>query len=332
MKIKLAINQSFKGKPAGGDLTGFFREYNGRFENVELTGAQIMAEVQAGHGLTTQHRGYRHGKNFICGQHIGLDFDTEDDNSRLANLIQDPFIERYAGLLYTTASHTEDKPRARVLFFLDQPIYDPAEYTELATALLWHYGQADQSCKDPARLFFGAVNCQPAISGNVLPLEIATRELLTPFRAWQEITRAERAANAQTRRVVAAGDVAAAVLQNHSDKLLGHVRAAPDGQKHKILRDISRTFGGYVATGYYTFQDAEAWLQAAIRANPGHVKSLHAADRTISQGLHYGMMEPLDFTATAVPPTVPAYVKKPNYKWVEELGIDPRQYHHIAAA
>lgn len=315
MKIKLAVNRSFQGKPTGGDLTGFFREYNGRFENVELTDDQIMAEVQAGHGLTTQHRGYRHGKNFICGQHIGLDFDTEDDNSRLANLIQDPFIERYAGLLYTTASHTEDKPRARVLFFLDRPIYDPAKYAELATALLWHFGQADQSCKDPARLFFGAVNCQTAISGNVLPLEHAARDLVMPFRAWQEINRAERAANAQTRRVVAAGDVAATVLQNHSDKLLGHVRAAPDGQKHHTLRDISRTFGGYVATGYYTFQEAEAWLQAAIRSNPGHVKSLHAADITISQGLYYGMMEPLDFTAAAVGPVIPEYVKKPSRDW-----------------
>lgn len=315
MKIKLAINRSFKGKPAGGDLTDFFRTYNGRFENVELTDEQLMLEIQGGHGLTTQHKRYRHGKNFICGQHIGLDFDTEDDNSRLTTLIQDPFIERYASLLYTTASHTEERPRARVLFFLDQPIYNPAEYTELATALLWHYGQADQSCKDPARLFFGAVNCQLATSGNVLPLETAARELLAPFRAWQELNRTQREISAQTRRVVAAGDVAAAVLQSHSEKLLTHVRTAPDGQKHRTLRDIARTFGGYVATGYYTFTEAEAWLQDAIRSNPGHVKSLHAADKTINQGLHYGMMEPLDFTVTAVQPVIPEYVKAPSRAW-----------------
>ena len=315
MKIKLAINRSFQGKPSSGDLTAFFRDYNGRFSNVELTDEQLMVEIQAGHGLTTQHRRYRHAKNFVCGQHIGLDFDTEDDNSRLETLIQDPFIERYAGLLYTTASHTEDRPRARVLFFLDRPIYDAAKYAELATALLWHFGQADQSCKDPARLFFGAVNCQTAISGNILPLEHAARELVTPFRAWQELNRTQREISAQTRRVVAAGDVAAAVLQSHSEKLLNHVRTAPDGQKHKTLRDIARTFGGYVATGYYTFGDAEAWLQAAIRSNPGHVKSLHAADKTITQGLHYGMMEPLDFAVTAVEPVIPEYVKRPSREW-----------------
>jgi len=316
MEFKIAINRSFEGKPQQPIPDNFWKDYNGRFENETMPIDSIAADLAAGHGITTQHRQYRKAANFICGQHIGLDFDTEDDNSRIDTLLQDAFIWRYASILQSTWSHTEEKPRSRVIFFLDQAIYDPAQYTELAAALLWAYGQADQVCKDPARLFFGGRG-QPVIIDNVLPLETAVSLLIEPFRQWQADNQATRAATAQNRRVLAAGDVSAAILQNHSDKLLYHVRTAKDGEKHAVLRDIARTFGGYVATQYYTYQEAEAWLQSAIRSNPGQVKSLHAADKTISQGLDYGMMQPLDFTQTAVEPVIQEHVLTVNRSWRE---------------
>jgi hypothetical protein len=195
---------------------------------------------------------------------------------------------------------------------------------------LWAYGAADGACKDPARLFFGGRG-EPVIIDNVLPLETAVSLLVEPFRQWQAANVAARAETAQNRRVVAAGDVAAVTLQNHSEKLLAHVRTARDGEKHAVLRDIARTFGGYVATGYYSAHEAEAWLQDAIRQNPGHVKSLRAADRTISQGIRYGTMAPLDFTKTAVEPVIVEHVFTRSYKWAEALGIDPALYHHTGA-
>lgn len=309
MKFRIAINRSFRGKPTGQDLTAFFREYNGRFTNLELSDDELLAEVTAGHGLTTWHKGYRAARNFICGQHLGLDFDTGDERSAIDQLVADPFIGSFASILYSTPSHTADAPRSRALFLLDRPIYDPALYAEAATALLWKFGQADQSCKDPARLFFGA-GADPitATSGNILPWHVVENDLLMPFLAWRAANLQQRQQTAALRRVVASGDVPAAMLRRHSEALLENVRTAPDGAKHVTLRDIARTFGGYVATGHYDPAEAERWLQDAIRANPGKVKSLQAADHTIRQGLEYGRLQPLDFTLS---PTDPAPIPAP---------------------
>lgn len=316
MNFKIAINRSYQGKPPKMDYEtsqAWYGEYNGRFHNVELTVDELHSEIMQGHGLTPQHRKYRHSKNFVCGQHIGLDFDTEDENSRIATLIQDNFIAQYAAILYTTPSHTEEAPRARVLFLLDRPIYDPEKYTELAAALLWRYGLADKSCSDPQRLFFGAgAGADSAISGNVLDLEAARDELITPFRAWQEINRLEQEERNKNRVVVAANEVKQSTLQKHSGSLLDRVRYAPDGEKWRTLRDIARTFGGYVESGYYNETAVIDWLETAIRQNSGNVQSLRAAQHTIKNGVAFGRLEPLDFTVKPEEETKSKYVEPDN--------------------
>jgi hypothetical protein len=325
MHVKIAINRSFKGKPKGETLNDFFKVYNGRFENVELTAGQLAHELRQGYGITTQHRNYRKAANFICGQHLGLDFDTGDQLSSIDRLLQDPFIAEYASILYTTPSHTAEQPRARVIFLLDRPVYDPAEYGRLAAALLWQFDQADPQCKDPARLFFGAGDPARVVVRlhKCLPLDI-----MRGFAAAHALTsQASQADQADGRRVVLAAENAPAwLLESHSSKLLAHVRTAPDGQKHYILRDISRTFGGYVAGGFYTFADCERWLQAAIRANPGTVNSLAAADKTITEGLEYGQRQPLHFTTAETQPAAAAVPElKTSPAWRKKARPDSQQ-------
>lgn len=150
-----------------------WRTFNASFQNLELPVRGIMNTVYNGYSITTHHKDHwRTGENYLLGQHIGLDFDTEDARSTIKTLSNDKFIQKYGAFIHTTTSHTPEKPRARVLFVLDQPIMQAKNYAMTARALLWLFGTADRQCKDPVRFFYGASQCQFEVIDQVLPLEI----------------------------------------------------------------------------------------------------------------------------------------------------------------
>ena len=154
----------------------FWKTFNASFHNVQLPPERFMNVIYMGRPITTCHKNkWRHTDNYEHGQHIGLDFDTEDDSSRISTLIKDGFIKKYAAFVHTTVSHTEDKPRARVMFLLDTPIRQAKNYSLATSAILWLFGTADRQCKDAARFFYGAKGCEFEYLGNELPLDVVKK-------------------------------------------------------------------------------------------------------------------------------------------------------------
>lgn len=150
-----------------------WKQFNASFQNLEIPARAVMNTIYSGFAITTHHKDHwRTGENYLCGQHIGLDFDTEDERSTLTTLASDKFVQKYAAFLHTTVSHTPEKPRARVIFFIDQPIMQAKNYAMAARALLWLFGTADRQCKDPVRFFYGATGCQFEFIDQILPLEV----------------------------------------------------------------------------------------------------------------------------------------------------------------
>lgn len=163
--------------------------FNGSFQNLELSAMDLAGVLYDGHAMTTWHKDHwRTTANYLCGQHVGLDFDTCDERSTLPTLADNKFIAKYGGLIYTTMSHTAEAPRARVVFLLDTPIMQAGNYSLVAAALLWLFGTADRQCKDAVRFFYGAPCCQIEYLDNVLPLE-TVRHLIAQY---QETGRQER--------------------------------------------------------------------------------------------------------------------------------------------
>ena len=160
--------------PEGSD---FWSTFNASFTNQNIGTDMLMQSVYDGHPITTWHANHwRTGANYICGQYLGIDFDTEDKQSSLPILIQDKFILKYGAFLYTTVSHTEDKPRSRAIFVLDAPIMQAKNYTMGAAALLWVFGTAaDRKCKDAVRFFYGSKGCQFEYINQVLPLDVVKK-------------------------------------------------------------------------------------------------------------------------------------------------------------
>jgi hypothetical protein len=170
-KIAIAPMQAEKIKP--GD--SYWSTFNGSFQNKELEDLQIAANLYDGHPITTWHKdNWRSGENYLLGQHIGIDFDTGDKRSAIATLLDDKFISQYANIVYTTPSHTEEEPRTRAIFLLDEPIHQPKNYVSATMALLFIFRTADKKCKDPVRFFYGGRPgyCKMEYIGKVLPLSI----------------------------------------------------------------------------------------------------------------------------------------------------------------
>lgn len=180
---KIAIGPVTPAKLTPGDPA--WGTFNASFANVEREQMDIATAVYDGKPLTTWHKNHwRAGENFILGQHIGLDFDTCDARATLPALQREPFIAKHAALLYTTASHTPDAPRARVIFLLDAPIHQAKNYTAAVAALLWLYGAADRQCKDAVRFFYGGKPgaCELEWLANELPLTLV-KDLIARYQA-----------------------------------------------------------------------------------------------------------------------------------------------------
>lgn len=163
--------------------------FNASFVNQELELIDIANQIYLGHPFTTWHKNnWRNNTNFQLGGHIALDFDSEDTRSTLATLKTDFFIAKYAALIYTTPSHTVATPRARVLFLLDQPIQQAANYTSSVSALLWLFGTADRQCKDACRFFYGSHHCEVEWLDNVLPLE-KVKQIIHQYKATGDVVK-----------------------------------------------------------------------------------------------------------------------------------------------
>jgi phage/plasmid-associated DNA primase len=152
---------------------------NEDFENVTLSVQEFAKSITLGRAFSPQLKdGKRTSKNFLQSSYLGLDIDS---GLTLEEVLADPFIQKYACIIYPTENHQKEKikpsgkveppcDRFRVIFVLKNPITDPVEYQAACRGLFKRYPQADRSTGDPGRLFCGSVGCNPYVfEHNVLP-------------------------------------------------------------------------------------------------------------------------------------------------------------------
>ena len=97
---------SVKRKPPKGD--SIWKDITQSYSNREVNVMDLANLVYGGHMFAPMLKSnYRNTENFMKGQHLALDADGFTINE----LMREPFIKRYAALLYTTMSHSGDDPR-----------------------------------------------------------------------------------------------------------------------------------------------------------------------------------------------------------------------------
>lgn len=297
-RFSVAINERFVGRIPAGDIETW-REFNATFTNKWVTVYALAGAIQDGHAYTTHHKDYRRSENFLRGQHVALDFDTQDERSTFDVLLEDHFIREHASLLHTTASHTPWSPRARVVFLFDRPVKDREEYILFSRALTTRYDLADPLCKDPCRSFFGSVGAKVKIRRNVLPVELARSELAIPYRQQIEAEMAAMTASLAAEREMffrqrhereSAGVsyVTTVLLREHQ-----LVATTPKGGRHFALLQAAIRIGSLLKAPWIqqttiTEQDAVDILMDAAGINGQLAEDgERAIQKTIFDGLAY---------------------------------------------
>lgn len=228
--------------------------FNASFVNRDVTAFDLACQVYDGHPFTTWHaNNWRTSANYICGQHLGLDFDAGDQTSTLPALLDNPFIHRHANILYTTPSHTPEAPRARVVFLLDTPIMQATNYAMAAASLLWLFGTADRQCKDPVRFFYGSLRCDMEMFDNVLPLA-TVKHIIAQYQA-----SGRRELRRQVRTIQAGDKYTTAALRNEVEAM----RTAAPGTRNHTLNKACWNLARFIATGELSQIDIEDALTDA---------------------------------------------------------------------
>jgi hypothetical protein len=248
------VNRHFTNKVKRPDMYAF----NSTFQTEELTLDDLVEGViRKGHAFTAPFAKVKHDdrktprlkRNVGEVPFLALDSDTGDKRSTLAWWNIQGLVALYGAVLYTTASHTEDDPRCRVVFLLDSPL--DADKAELALkAFHWKYDFVDQSASDASRVFYGAKGCEVVVLGNVLPLDVLQEEVVQPYLDHLEEEQRQRDAERKQRPVRPRSTKAntgrwTAFVQYELDKHLSAIaNAAPGtGQRHdSLLRDSTRLY------------------------------------------------------------------------------------------
>lgn len=176
--MKFSYHESCRGKPAkvplsdgryqfwcdgkkislGYDWINTEASFDDVFELLTVDGIAIAPYLKANP---------RNMNNFLEQSLVLIDIDS---GMTLDALQQHPFYKEFGAGFYTTPSHTEADHRFRVLHRLEVPETSPERMRALYRALMEAYGNADASCKDSSRLFFGTINAvKKEKRDNVLP-------------------------------------------------------------------------------------------------------------------------------------------------------------------
>lgn len=265
-------------------------EYNHSFHPEQVTVDILAGIISNGYSYTARVKNsHRHTDNFISRQDIGIDYDNEQVGvSDLNSLQAQPLIRDYAAILHPTSSHTEDKPRSRVIFFLDKPITDAKKYRAYVDALHWYLEcKCDESAKEAVRLWYGAPGCEIRTFDNVLPIEVLDA-ILEAYRDAQQQLEEQAAyepiAQLEPDAATTAAITEAAPGTRHTTgfNLARHLRDAGLSQAEAApyMQQYQQAVETLDATHLYTWDEAHATLRSTYR-NP-KVRRSKSLDDTLS--------------------------------------------------
>lgn len=145
--------KGYKQKPGRGDAEAIRQ----RLTRTTVTDGELIEAIRNGQTwMPAAMEGGTKRENFHSQQVLALDFDNDDailDPVEAWQRAYDMDLEPFC--LYFTFSATLDRPRYRMVWILDQPIYDAEKIRDYYSGLLELFPEADKACKDVARMFYG---------------------------------------------------------------------------------------------------------------------------------------------------------------------------------
>lgn len=158
--MKVSINEKIINKNELG-----VRDQARGFKPADLTPQELADCISQGYAFSYQFdKSHRKADNFICSDIIAADFDA---GMTIDEALANEFFINNASILYTTASHTPEKHKFRIIFELPRTITDKEEIRAAQQGLTRKF-PADRAAVDPARQFYGSRGCKAHLFGKVL--------------------------------------------------------------------------------------------------------------------------------------------------------------------
>lgn len=290
-QFEVMTSKALVGKaPAHFNWSQFYRTFRREW----LTPRKLAEHVWRGHSFTPVWDKARREENFVSAGHMAFDFDAGDESSGLDALMAvGSFAWMFGSFGYSTPSSTPDAPRSRVVYVLEYPIDNAAEYREAYQAVAWWMlgdgAVTDPACKDPLRLYYGSPRCDVRPNWSVLG-KAALDYVVTEYRAAHP--------PALPVREVAYVPVPPDDRRVNSKlaQLGNRVRNAPQGDGHNTLLKTARLAGGYIASNALDEAAVVTELVHAAMARPWADDEVEIR-RVIADGIANGKGQPLQFTA-----------------------------------
>ena len=149
--------KSYTSKPIGGEI-GVIRNRLGRIVAAETSFQDFVESVEDGKSFQPSQSTGNCAKDWVAQNLFCVDIDNAEEGEHL--LIEDiqTICHSYnvspAGI-YESFSSTTEHPKFRVIFITDEIITEENKRRDIITTLIDIFPQADQSCKDGIRIFFG---------------------------------------------------------------------------------------------------------------------------------------------------------------------------------
>lgn len=146
--VLVSINKNIREKHLRGDK----RYYASGWEPFIISIEELAFAIKAGFAYAATFKdGERSAKNFTGTNIVSVDV---DHGLKLQEALDDPWCKEHLAMFYTTASHTEQHNRYRLVFRLPEIIRSTSEFRNIARALCLHFG-GDIKATDPAQPFYG---------------------------------------------------------------------------------------------------------------------------------------------------------------------------------
>ncbi|HKS41842.1 MAG TPA: hypothetical protein VJX74_14600, partial [Blastocatellia bacterium] len=329
--IQVAINSTIKYKADLRTDKNAARSLTYDFDVVALTPEELVEKLRercniACNCFDADGNFHRLAANFKSTWVIGVDVDNDkeitvagEDNKKkkikvkcegdeyltFEQALTHPIVERFGGIVYTTATHKPEHHKFRILFILADALTDRAQFEKIVRALIFIF-KSDDSCKDASRFYYGpGENGQVVLVGHRLTDEgiagvIEYYDLAhAPREDWKEQRAeddkktwawADDPTNADERRAMY-GRLAIETAVRMIDESSGP-HGDIHGNRHSARLRAARLLGGYVAGGILQYYEARNALADAVRSN---TDDFTYAMKTIDDGLAYGQSSPIRF-------------------------------------
>jgi putative DNA primase/helicase len=152
-------NKSYKAKPTGQEIGSIVKRMKCRERTSTMTANTLSEIIKSGKSFTTAALNGTTEADFISQQLAVVDIDN--DKKDIPIMTVEGAINTLAAhgipysFIYYSFSHSTDTPKFRIVIILDKEITDPNEARRLNKYMISLFPQADESCFNLDRFYYG---------------------------------------------------------------------------------------------------------------------------------------------------------------------------------